>query len=176
MCLSTWLRTNTYKRMKEIYRNRQILPRRLWRNCTERVGVVYCKLESMSVSNTLDLSICVPYMEIINYPGTANIFANSALAGTGCGNSLSNKKHLCAHQHTYARSHVIVFHDVCSTLYHIGARDRSITPKLTPTPAPTAPSCVDNSWRSISTTLPTADSASSNQTLPFQNEKEWVLE
>ena len=32
----------------------------------------------------------------------------------------------------------------------------------------------DNSWRS--TTLPAADSASSNQTFPFQNEHEWVLE
>ena len=39
---------------------------------------------------------------------------------------------------------------------------------------PPAPSCIDNSWRS--TTLPGADSASSNQTLPFQNEHEWVLE
>ena len=39
---------------------------------------------------------------------------------------------------------------------------------------PTALSCINNSWRS--TTLPAADSASSNQTLPFQNEHEWVLE
>ena len=39
---------------------------------------------------------------------------------------------------------------------------------------PTASSCIDNSWRS--TTLPKADSASSNQTLPFENEHEWVLE
>ena len=48
---------------------------------------------------------------------------------------------------------------------------RSITSKFV---TPTAPSCIDNSWRS--TTLPAADSASSNQTLPFQNEHEWVLE
>ena len=48
---------------------------------------------------------------------------------------------------------------------------RSVTPKFV---TPTAPSCIDNSWRS--TTLPGADSASSNQTLPFQNEHEWVLE
>ena len=46
-----------------------------------------------------------------------------------------------------------------------GLNPRSITPKFV---TPTAPSCIDNSWRS--TTLPTADSASSNQTLPFQNE------
>ena len=39
--------------------------------------------------------------------------------------------------------------------------------------APTA-SCIDNSWKS--TILPAADSVSSNQTLPFQNEHEWVLE
>ena len=48
---------------------------------------------------------------------------------------------------------------------------RSITTKFVTL---TAPSCIDNSWRS--TTLPTADLASSNQTLPFQNEHEWVLE
>ena len=48
---------------------------------------------------------------------------------------------------------------------------RSVTPKFV---TPTAPSCIDNSWRS--TTLPGADSASSNQTLPFQNEHKWVLE
>ena len=48
---------------------------------------------------------------------------------------------------------------------------RSITSKLV---TPTAPSCIDNSWRS--TTLPAADSTVSNQTLPFQNEHEWVLE
>ena len=48
---------------------------------------------------------------------------------------------------------------------------RSVTPKFV---TPTAPSYIDNSWRS--TTLPGADSASSNQTLPFQNEHEWVLE
>ena len=46
-------------------------------------------------------------------------------------------------------------------------RHRSITPKFV---TPTAPSCIDNSWKS--TTLPTADSASSNQTFPFQNEHE----
>ena len=45
---------------------------------------------------------------------------------------------------------------------------RSITPKFV---TPTAPSCIDNSWRS--TTLPAADS---NQTLPFQNEHKRVLE
>ena len=39
---------------------------------------------------------------------------------------------------------------------------------------PTTQLCIDNSWRS--TTLPAADSASSNQTLPFQNEHKWVLE
>ena len=44
-------------------------------------------------------------------------------------------------------------------------------PKLV---TPTTPSCIDNSWRS--TTLPAADSASSNQTLPFQNEHKWVLQ
>ena len=48
---------------------------------------------------------------------------------------------------------------------------RSITPKFV---TPTDPMCTDNNWRS--TTLPEADSASSNQTLPFQNEHEWVLE
>ena len=42
---------------------------------------------------------------------------------------------------------------------------RNITSKFV---TPTAPSCMDNSWRS--TTLQAADSASSNQTLPFQNE------
>ena len=53
----------------------------------------------------------------------------------------------------------------------VSPRHRSVTPKFV---TPTAPSCIDNSWRS--TTLPGADSASSNQTLPFQNEHEWVLE
>ena len=48
---------------------------------------------------------------------------------------------------------------------------RSITPKFV---TPTAPSCIDNSWRS--TILPGVDSASSNLTLPFQNEHKWVLE
>ena len=48
---------------------------------------------------------------------------------------------------------------------------KSMTPKSV---TPTAPSCIDDSWRS--TTLPEADSASSNQTLPFQIEHEWVLE
>ena len=57
-------------------------------------------------------------------------------------------------------------------LCHVGSREhRSVTPKFV---TPTAPSYIDNSWRS--TTLPGADSASSNQTLPFQNEHEWVLE
>ena len=46
---------------------------------------------------------------------------------------------------------------------------RSITSKFV---TPTAPLCIDNSWRS--TTLPAADSASSNHTLLFQNEHEWV--
>ena len=53
----------------------------------------------------------------------------------------------------------------------ITCEHRSVTPKFV---TPTAPSCIDNSWRS--TTLPGADSASSNQTLPSQNEHEWVLE
>ena len=48
---------------------------------------------------------------------------------------------------------------------------RSMIPKFV---TPTAPSSIDNSWRS--TTFPEADSASPNQTLPFQNEHEWVLE
>ena len=50
-----------------------------------------------------------------------------------------------------------------------GCAHRSVTPKFV---SPTAPSCIDNSWKS--TTPPAADSASSNQTLPFQNEHEWV--
>ena len=48
---------------------------------------------------------------------------------------------------------------------------RSIIPRFV---TPTTPSCIDNSWRS--TTLPAADSAGSNQTLPIQDEHEWVME
>ena len=48
---------------------------------------------------------------------------------------------------------------------------RSVTPKFV---TPTAPWYIDNSWRS--TTLPGTDSASSNQTLSFQNEHEWDSE
>ena len=48
---------------------------------------------------------------------------------------------------------------------------RSMTPKSV---TPTAPSCIDNNWRS--TTLTAADSASSNQTFPFGNEHQWVSE
>ena len=70
-------------------------------------------------------------------------------------------------QHSFQwklRSHWLKFLRQC----HV---HKSTTPKFV---TPTALSCIDNSWRS--TTLPAADLASSNQTLPFQNEHEWVLE
>ena len=53
----------------------------------------------------------------------------------------------------------------------LGFTHRSMTSKAL---MPTAPSCIDNSWRS--TTHPAADSATSSHTLPVGNEHQWVLE
>ena len=58
-----------------------------------------------------------------------------------------------------------------SELINATLTQRSMTSKSL---MPTAPSCIDNSWRS--TTLPAADTVTSDQTLPFGNEHQWVLE